>query len=220
MILPPIGMIHNSAEKSSGAIISSMTTDPTTPDLAAQRKLRKVQARRAQIISTARRIAEQEGWPSVTVRRLSDEISYSQPVLYSHFESREAILAAVAIEGFREIGVALEKARTRAKPGKAIDAVAAAYLHFAESSPAMYEVMFSLGLSIPFGDAATPQELRFGFSQILALFQGQSAKPEVVAELFWANLHGIAELTRTRRLPRSRQKERLRILVDLFTFSQ
>ncbi len=185
----------------------------------AERKLRQNQARRAQIISAARCIAEREGWPSVTVRRLSDEISYSQPVLYSHFESREGILAAVALEGFQEIGQALEKARTRAKNGNAIEAVAIAYLRFAESSPAMYEVMFSLRLNIPFGEAATPPELRFGFSQLLKLFQGQSANPEVVAELFWASLHGIAELTRTKRFPRSRQKERLRTLVQLFTSS-
>ena len=181
--------------------------------------MRDTQARRAQIVSAARRIAEREGWPGVTVRRLSDEISYSQPVLYSHFESREAILAAVAIEGFEEIGLALEKARRRAKHGSAVASVASAYLRFAESSPAMYEVMFSLGLSVPFGDKATPPELRFAFSQLLELFQGRSAKPEVVAELFWANLHGITELTRTRRFPRSRRRERLRVLVELFTFS-
>lgn len=188
-------------------------------DRVAERKMRDKQARRAQIISAARRIAEREGWTNVTVRRLSDEISYSQPVLYSHFESRKGILAAVAIEGFQEIGQALEKARKRVKHGNAVESVAAAYLHFAESSPAMYEVMFSLGLSIPFDDAATPPELRFAFSQLLELFTEQSAKPEVVAELFWANLHGIAELTRTRRFPRSRQKERLRVLIELFTSS-
>jgi AcrR family transcriptional regulator len=74
----------------------------------AERKLRDKQARRAQIISAARRIAELEGWSNVTVRRLSDEISYSQPVLYAHFGSREGILAAVAIEGFQEMGLALE----------------------------------------------------------------------------------------------------------------
>ena len=189
----------------------------TVADRIADRKLRNNQARRAQIISAARRIAEREGWPSVTVRRLSEEISYSQPVLYSHFESRDAILAAVAIEGFKEIGLVLEKARTRAEHGNAVESVATAYLRFAESSPAMYEVMFSLGLSIPFGDAATPPELRFGFSQLLALFQGQSAKPEILTELFWANLHGIAELTRTRRFPRKHQLERVRALVELFT---
>jgi AcrR family transcriptional regulator len=184
----------------------------------AERKLRDKQARRAQIISAARRIAELEGWSHVTVRRLSDEISYSQPVLYAHFGSREGILAAVAIEGFQEIGLSLEKSRKRAKSGNTIESVAAAYLEFAAFSPALYEVMFSLSLNLPFGDAATPPELRFAFSQLLELFPGQGSKSEVLSELFWASLHGIAELTRTMRFPRSRQKERVRALVEFFTF--
>ncbi len=189
-----------------------------TANRIAERKLRDRQARRAQIISAARRIAELEGWPNVTVRRLSDEISYSQPVLYAHFGSREGILTAVAIEGFQELGLALEKARKRVKHGNALEAVAVAYLAFAASSPALYEVMFSLGLSIPFGDAATPPELRFAFSQLLGLFEGQGSKSEVLAELFWAGLHGIAELTRNRRFPPIRQKERIRMCVQLFSF--
>jgi AcrR family transcriptional regulator len=192
--------------------------ETTAPNRIAERKQRDREARRAQIISAARRIAELEGWPNVTVRRLSDEISYSQPVLYGHFESREGILAAVAIEGFQEIGVALEKARKRAKPGKIVEAVATAYLEFATSSPALYEAMFSLSLSIPFADANTPQELRFAFAQLVELFQGQRSKPEVLTELFWAGLHGIAELTRTKRFPPGRQKERVKMFVELFNF--
>ena len=192
--------------------------ETTVPNRIAERKQRDREARRAQIISAARRIAELEGWPSVTVRRLSDEISYSQPVLYGHFESREGILAAVAIEGFQEIGLALEKARKRAKPGKIVEAVATAYLEFATSSPALYEAMFSLSLSIPFADANTPPELRFAFAQLMELFQGQGSKPEVLTELFWAGLHGIADLTRTKRFPPSRQKERVKMFVELFTF--
>ena len=184
----------------------------------AERKRRDKQARRAQIISAARRIAELEGWSNVTVRRLSDEISYSQPVLYSHFGSRDEILTAVAVQGFQEIGLALEKARKRAKRGNTIESVAAAYLEFAASSPALYEVMFSLSLSVPFDDAATPPELRFAFSQFLELFPGQRSKADVLSELFWASLHGIAELTRTKRFPRSRQKERVTALLEFFTF--
>jgi AcrR family transcriptional regulator len=186
----------------------------------AERKLRDKQARRAQIISAARRIAELEGWSNVTVRRLSDEISYSQPVLYSHFRSREAILDAVATEGFQEIGLALEKARKRAKRGNGVESVAAAYLKFAASSPELYEVMFSLSLNLPFDDRATPPELHFAFAQLLELFQRHGSKAEVLAELFWSSLHGIAELTRTGRFPRRRQKERVRVLVDLFTFPE
>ena len=182
-----------------------------------ERRTRDRQARRAQILSAARRIAELEGWSSVTVRRLSDEISYSQPVLYAHFGSRQGILTAVAIEGFQELGLALEKARRRARNGNPVEAVANGYLDFAASLPALYEVMFSLSLSVPFDEAGTPAELRFAFSQVMALFQERSSNPGVTSELFWASLHGIAELTRTRRFPRRRQKERVRTVVDLFT---
>ena len=44
----------------------------------------------------------------------------------------------------REIGLALEKARKRAKRGDKVESVAAAYLEVAVPSPALYEVMFSL----------------------------------------------------------------------------
>ena len=181
-----------------------------------ERKSRDRQVRRAQIITAARKIAELEGWPAVTVRRLSDEISYSQPVLYSHFESRGGIIAAIAIEGFQELGVALSKARQRGKQGSRLSEVANAYLKFAAEVPALYEAMFSLTIDVPFGDAAMSPELRFAFSQMLQLFSEQDTKAEVFSELFWASLHGVAQLTRTKRLPPNRQKERLRSLVELF----
>ena len=104
------------------------------------------------------------------------------------------------------------------KRGNAVESVAAAYLEFAASWPALYEVIFSLSLSVPFGEAATPPELRFAFSQLMELFQGESTKSEVTSELFWASLHGIAELSRSKRFPPSRQRERVRTLVELFTF--
>jgi len=151
------------------------------PNRIEERKLRDKQARRAQIIRAARGIAELEGWPNVTVRRLSDEISYSQPVLYAHFGSREGILVAVAIEGFQELGLALEKARTPATGGNALESVAVAYLEFAASSPALYEVMFSLNLGVPFDDDATPPEMQFAFIQLLELFQGRGSNAEVLS---------------------------------------
>jgi len=43
--------------------------------------------------------------------------------------------------------------------------------------------MFSLSLTVPFDDAATPPEMRFAFSQLLELFQG-GLEVEVLSELF------------------------------------
>ena len=76
----------------------------------AERKGRERAERERRIIAAARGIAEREGWDAVTIRRLAEEIEYSQPVLYSHFENKDAIVAAVAVEGFQEITVALREA--------------------------------------------------------------------------------------------------------------
>lgn len=181
-----------------------------------ERKQREREGRRARIVQAARVIAETEGWSRVTVRRLSEEIAYSQPVLYTHFENRDAIVAAVAVEGFAELGKALERAR-QSRAGKDVPrAVAAAYLEFAAMAPALYEAMFSMQLTVPFDEAATPGELRFAFAQVLALFPGSGARAEAQAEVFWASLHGVAELQRTGRLPPRRQKERLGALAEAF----
>ncbi|HTR70778.1 MAG TPA: helix-turn-helix domain-containing protein, partial [Mycobacteriales bacterium] len=61
-----------------------------------ERKERERAQRRQVIVDAARELAEAEGWESVTTRRLADRIEYSQPVLYSHFEGKDAIVSAVA----------------------------------------------------------------------------------------------------------------------------
>ena len=48
----------------------------------AERKERERAEREHRIIAAARMIAEREGWNAVTIRRLADQIQYSQPVLY------------------------------------------------------------------------------------------------------------------------------------------
>ena len=67
------------------------------------RRERDRAARRRLIVTTARHLAEAEGWDAVTTRRLSTEIEYSQPVLYKHFTGMEQIADAVAIDGFGEL---------------------------------------------------------------------------------------------------------------------
>jgi AcrR family transcriptional regulator len=44
--------------------------------------------RRDQVIRAARDLAEADGWPAVTMRRLAGELGVTQPVLYSAFAGR------------------------------------------------------------------------------------------------------------------------------------
>src|SRR3954454_23421584 len=97
---------------------------------------RAIAEREQRIVAAARAIAEREGWGAVTIRRLADEIEYSQPVLYSHFANRDAIVAAVAVEGFKEITATLLEAAGRSTGQRdALENVATTYLAFALGRP-------------------------------------------------------------------------------------
>lgn len=176
-----------------------------------ERKRRGRAEREERITAAARRIAAEEGWPAVTVRRLADAIEYSQPVLYSHFENRDAVVAAVAIEGFRELAALLGKAGEEnvADPAVAASAVAATYLAFAADQPALYAAMFTMPTSLRFAVANTPPEARAAFAALAAVVPQPDR--DTATELFWATLHGLAELDRSGRIRPDAREERLRL---------
>jgi AcrR family transcriptional regulator len=53
------------------------------------------------ILAAARDIAAQEGWQAVTIRKVADRIEYSRPMIYEHFENKDAVLLELMREGFR-----------------------------------------------------------------------------------------------------------------------
>jgi AcrR family transcriptional regulator len=182
----------------------------------AERKGRERAERERRIVAAAREIAEREGWDAVTVRRLAEGIEHSQPVLYSHFENRDAIVEAVALEGFREIAAALREAASgSAGPRNALTTVAVAYLAFALRHPALYEAMFILPTHLRFAEAGTRPELRAGFEALAAVVKPFCGDMDVdaVTETFWAALHGLAQLERAGRIRPGMRGERIALVV-------
>ncbi|MCG5440895.1 TetR/AcrR family transcriptional regulator [Micromonospora foliorum] len=184
------------------------------------RRERERAEREQAIVAAARDLALAEGWDAVTTRRLAAEIEYSQPVLYSHFKGKDAIMAAVAVEGFAELADALAAARaSAASPRQAVADVAAAYVAFAEQRPALYDAMFTLAVDLPFATQDVPTDLVRGFAEL-----AETVRPvvgdndlETVTETFWSGLHGLVTLMRSGRLRRPGHDRRLAVLVDRFS---
>ncbi|MCC8959678.1 TetR/AcrR family transcriptional regulator [Bradyrhizobium sp. Pear77] len=186
---------------------------------AAERKGRDRAAREHRIVAAARAIAEREGWDAVTVRRLADEIEYSQPVLYSHFKNRDAIVAAVAVEGFNELTAALREAASGSTGRNALKNVALAYLAFALDRPALYDAMFVLPTDLRFAEAGTRPELRAGFEALAAVVAPFCVEVADVTETFWAALHGLAALERSGRVRPGARNERIALVVRAIVVS-
>ncbi|WP_262704716.1 MULTISPECIES: TetR/AcrR family transcriptional regulator [Streptomyces] len=179
-----------------------------------ERRERERAQRHQLIITAARELAEAEGWEAVTTRRLAERVEYSQPVLYSHFSGKDAIVRAVSIDGFGELAAQLRRARLAApEPGQALRAVCRAYLEFATERPALYQAMFVMPTDVKFAHAETPPQLRAGFDEFVSCFRPDNARRELFAEVIWSALHGIAVLSDSGRIPADTQDERLDLLV-------
>jgi AcrR family transcriptional regulator len=166
------------------------------------------------IIAAARELAEAEGWEAVTTRRLAQIVEYSQPVLYSHFDGKDAIVRAVATQGFADLADHLRQARMAIdEPAAALRAVCGAYLTFAAERPALYEAMFVLPIDVKFASEETPSPLKAAFAELAGALQPFDAHPDLRAELAWAALHGLAVLSRGGRIPPERQEARVDLLV-------
>ena len=177
-------------------------------------------ARRRLIVTTARQLAEAQGWDAVTTRRLSDEIEYSQPVLYKHFSSMDDIAAAVAIDGFDELAVALAHARSGvATPEQALRQVAHAYIDFAQQNPALYDAMFTRATTLHFATAEAPHQLSAAFAELRVVVTAVAHNQDVdtLTEVLWAALHGLVTLRRSGRVRPGHDSERIQLLVVQFT---
>ena len=186
------------------------------------RRARERAARRELITATARKLAEQEGWDAVTTRRLSAEIEYSQPVLYKHFSSMEGVVAAVAVQGFGELGDALSSARSGATDGHdALARVAHAFIRFAHDNPALFDAMFTRATTLHFAAPDTPAELNTAFAELRAAVGMVAATrdADTLSEVLWAGLHGLVTLDRGGRLRPEYRSARVDLLVSALSRS-
>lgn len=174
--------------------------------------------RETRIVETAREIAEQDGWPAVTVRRLSDAIGVSQPILYRHFPGgRDEIVARVVVQGYADLADVMRSPAPEEQASAALPRLIAGYLRFAREHPAVYEAMSTVRTSVVFASTDTPATLRDGFAMLERAVGGADERDRAVrAELLWSMLHGASQLAAHDRLDPSLDDLREAAITELF----
>ena len=120
---------------------------------------------RPALLRAAAKILEREGREAISLRDLARRAGVSHAAPYRHFADRQALLAALAEDGFALLAADLQ--------GKAWREQAVAYLRFALANPERFRLMFTLPV---------PDSLR-------RLVGGDS-----VAQATWAMVHGLTHL--------------------------
>jgi AcrR family transcriptional regulator len=164
------------------------------------RRERQKQANREGILTAALEIGTHEGWQEVTIRRLAERIEYTSPIIYQHFDNKEAVLNELVKRGFKELETHLRKAETIADPDERLLALSHLYLGFARDHSSLYALINGIGgVTI---DGKVRHEAASGVIAVAtALVQGWAhqrgvklADPLAACETAWGVLHGMATL--------------------------
>jgi AcrR family transcriptional regulator len=156
---------------------------------------------RAALIAAARRIVEREGPEAASLRQVARGAGVSQAAPYHHFADKEALLAAVAEQGFAELTEAMTaRARAAASDKARFDATGVGYVCFAADNPGLFRLMFSASAFALFrGQAAGTEALRA--YAVLETGVRRSLPPDapdrdvaLAALRAWSVVHGLAKL--------------------------
>src|SRR5579872_2375507 len=98
---------------------------------------------RAALIAAAREVLETARPEEISLKSLALRLGVSQPAPYRHFANRDALLAAVAADGFERFHRAVAAARDEAGENEAFLRSCLAYLEFARANRGVYRLMFA-----------------------------------------------------------------------------
>ncbi|MFD4709606.1 TetR/AcrR family transcriptional regulator [Streptomyces sp. NPDC058430] len=149
---------------------------------------------RAACLRAARELLEEDGTAGLSLRAVARRAGVSATAPYRHYADRDALVSAVAAEGYRELAGELASAHPAPATPTELSAVAVAYVRFALDRPAMFRVMFAEPCDPADEErvAATAAISEYVRDMVRGAFPG--ADPEVLSTTVWALVHGLAFL--------------------------
>jgi AcrR family transcriptional regulator len=154
------------------------------------------------LVAAARTILEKDGIEALSLRAVARAVGVSPAAPYHHFADKDALLAAVAAEGFRELTAAMEKRMAReVEPTKRFLGTGAGYVAFAVANPALFRLMFG-GSGHRFSTHAGLATAGMASYEVLSKAAGEAvlavgrdpATVPLTMLTAWSLVHGIAML--------------------------
>jgi AcrR family transcriptional regulator len=154
------------------------------------------------MLQEAVRVIQARGVAALTLRGVGATLGVSRTALYRHFSDKQALLSAVAREGFRTLRAELHDAWLHGGRGRqGFEQMGEAYVRFAVSNPSHYRVMFGGLLESGDTDVELGEEATGAFQVLVDALSEQQAAGLVrkddtllLARYIWAVVHGVAML--------------------------
>ncbi len=157
---------------------------------------------RRALLATAARLLETDGPAALSLREVARATGVSQTAPYRHFADKEALLAALAADGFAELARRMTEAEAGVDaPVERLRALGRGYVDFALAHPHVFRLMFGPEIPDrrahpPLFAAATAAQEKLG-AAIAACRRGLSrdaADERTALVAAWSLVHGLATL--------------------------
>jgi AcrR family transcriptional regulator len=158
---------------------------------------------RRALLDSALALVEREGAEALTLRAAARRAGVSQAAPYRHFRDKDALLAAVAEEGFRAMTETMRRAAAphEGDPLGRLRARGIAYVEFATGHPAHFKVMFGRGAADRSRYPSLLEAAREAFELLVAAIDDcqraglvRAGDPGQLALCAWSATHGLSAL--------------------------
>jgi AcrR family transcriptional regulator len=149
---------------------------------------------RAACLCAAMELLEEGGTTALSLRAVARRAGVSPAAPYRHYADRDALIAAVAAVGYRELAEQLVAAHPSPSTADDFGAIAVAYVQFALQRPALFRVMFAEPCDTDNSErvAATMAISEYVSAIVRQSFPGLNT--EALSTAAWALVHGLAFL--------------------------
>lgn len=162
---------------------------------------------RINILEASLQIVKEEGWQSLSMRKIADVIEYTAPIIYEYFANKEAILLELTRKGYLILSRDLQEARSKHHlPAKQLEAMWLAYWNFAFDNKELYQLMFGVEMNCccdlveTLPESENPSTL---FSEVIVeLMDIENPSKDLIClkyYTFWSVVHGLISINILRR---------------------
>jgi AcrR family transcriptional regulator len=146
------------------------------------------------LLEAALEMLDEEGTEGVGLRELARRVGVSAAAPYRHFRGRQALLEAVATEGFRRFSAMMAAKEQDLPEVEQLPAMAEAYVRFALVQPALFRLMFSRQVDKTGNRALHDAAIEAYASLAKAAAREVPDAPSEGAVIAWSFVHGLAML--------------------------
>lgn len=162
------------------------------------------------LIQAGVEILAEEGVAGLSLRKVAKQAGVSHAAPYAHFADKQALIAAISTEGFKQLSARIEAVRLALtdSPSALLVEVGWAYVQFALNDPDRFKLMFSSVLEKEKEYPDFVEISRQNFEQLVSVVETcqqagvlTAGSSDVVAVSLWSAVHGFVSLLLEGQIP-------------------